>query len=410
MREMISADEALDIILNNTTLLAREKVFIIDALNRVIAEDIYSSYNIPLHDNSAMDGFAIKSSDTKGASKDKPVKLKIIATLPAGKVFDGSLKSGEAIKIMTGAVVPEGADCIAKKEICKEKDGYVYIFEEVPIEKDLRKSGEDIKEGELVIEKGTVINPAVIGVLASLGKSSVYVYKRPLVSILISGDEIVDIDEPLTKGKVKNSNTYSLISLIKEFGGVPINCGIVKDDKDSMYNTIKENLNADIILSTGGVSVGDYDFTKEVIMELGFTVHFWRIRLKPGKPLLFATLGNKLYFGIPGNPVSAMVIFYNFILPAMLKMQGFKKIFLPETEAILVSDIKRKDTRKECIRGILYEDNGNLYVKTTGPQGSGILKSMLKGNCFIVINENVGKVKKGDKVKVLVYDKFYWYK
>ncbi len=405
MKEMISADEAIKIILDNTKLLPIEKIFINEALGRILAEDIFSPYNIPYADNSAMDGYALKAEDTKGANRDNPAKLKIIGVIPAGKVFKGKMHSGEACKIMTGGIIPDGADCIARKEICREENGYVYVYEELKKGKDLRKSGEDIKEGECVLKKGTKITPAVIGVLASVGKSNIYVYKRPRVSIIISGDEIADIDEPVIKGKVKNSNTYSLMALLKESKGIPINCGIIKDDKENLKKTIIENLNSDIILSTGGVSVGDYDYTKDVIKEIGFNIHFWRLKIKPGKPLLFATLNDKLYFGIPGNPVSTMVVFYNFIMPAILKMQGFKNIFLPEREAILAEDIKKKDSRREYIRGILYEKNGKLYVKSTGPQGSGILKSMVLGNCFIVVSEEQKIIKKGELVKVSVYKK-----
>ena len=403
MKTMISADEALKIILSYVKINPIEKILINEALNRVLSEDIYSPYNIPYADNSAMDGFAIKAEDTVNATVDNPAKLKIIGVIPAGKVFKGEVKSGEACKIMTGGIIPEGADSIARKEICKEENGYVYIYERVKKGKDLRKAGEDIKEGELVLKKGTVITPAVVGMLASLGKSSIYVYKKPVVSIIISGDEIADIDEPLVKGKVKNSNTYTLISMIKDRGGIPVNRGIIKDDKENLKKAIKECLDSDIILSTGGVSVGDYDYTREVIEELGFKVHFWRLRIKPGKPLLFATFENKLYFGIPGNPVSTMVVFYNFIMPAMLKMQGFNNIFLPEEEAILDEDLKKKDERREYVRGILYKKDGKFHVKSTGPQGSGILKSMVMGNCFIVLNEGKKFLKKGEGVKVTVY-------
>ena len=405
MKQMISADEAIKIILENTRILGREKIFLNDALGRVLAEDIFSPYNIPYADNSAMDGYALRASDTKGASEENPVKLKIVGIIPAGKVFEGKVNYGEACKIMTGGIIPEGADCVARKEICKEKEGFVYVYKELKVENDLRKSGEDIEKGELVLKKGTEITPAVIGVLASVGKSVVYVYKRPKISILISGDEIVDIDEPIGKGKVKNSNTYSLFALIKESGGIPVNCGIIKDDKNSLKEEIMDNLDSDIILSTGGVSVGDYDYTKEVIEEIGFNIHFWRLKIKPGKPLLFATFRDKLYFGIPGNPVSTMVVFYKFIMPSILKMQGFKDIFLPQRRAILVEDIKKKDSRREYIRGILFEKDSKFFVKSTGPQGSGILKSMVLGNCLIEVKENESKLSKGDEVIVSIYGK-----
>lgn len=406
MKKDISFEEAYSIIIEKTEVLPSEKVFIISALNRVSAEDVYAPYNIPFADNSAMDGYAIISDDTKDATKDNPSKLKLIDVIPAGKGEKITLKRGFAVKIMTGAVIPEGANAIARKEICEEKDGYVYIYEKVEKGKDLRKKGEDIKKGEKVIEKGKIITPSVCGVLASLGKSMIKVYRQPKVGLIITGDEIVDIDENLTFGKVKNSNAYSLLALLKEVGAISFYSGIIKDKKEELLKAIIENSNLDCILSTGGVSVGDYDYTKEVIKEAGFEIHFWRARVKPGKPILFATKNKTLFFGIPGNPVSTMVTFYNFIRPALLKMQGFKEINLPTEEAILSAPIKRKDTRKEFIRGILYKDGDNFYVKPTGAQGSGILTSMLKGNCFIVVDEGVENVEVGDRVKVKIFDRF----
>ena len=403
MKEYISADEGLKIILDNVNLLSTEKVFLLEALGRVIAEDIVSPYNVPIADNSAMDGYAIRAEDTVGATEENPVKLKIVEIIPAGKVGKKILEKNEACKIMTGAPLPEGADAVARKEICVEKNGYVYIYEEVKRGKDVRYAGEDIKKGELAIRNGTVVTPAVCGVLSALGKSVIKVYKRPVVAILITGDEIVDIDESIEFGKVKNSNAYSLMALIKEAGGIPIYTGIVKDDRESLKKAILDNLNADVILSTGGVSVGDYDYTKEVVKKAGFDIKFWKLRIKPGKPLMFATKDDKLYFGIPGNPVSTMVVFYNFIKPALLKMQGFENIFLPEREAILAEDIRKKDSRREFIRGILFKKDGNLYVKSKGPQGSGILKSMAMGNCFIIMKEDITYLNKGSKVKVYIY-------
>ena len=409
MKNNISFDEAVSIIVENTFTLSTEKVFLNDAVGRVIAEEIYSNIDIPPFNNSAMDGFAIKSEDTLNASKNSPVKLKIIADAPAGKVVDVVVGKGETVKIMTGGKIPEGADAVLRREDVKEKDGYIYIFSNVKKMQDIRFKGEDIKKGELTISHGKVLTPARIGILASLGRAFVEVYRRPLVSILVTGDEIVDIDMPLPKGKIRNSNGYTLMSLLKEYN-IPYNQNkIVSDSKQALIDAIRSNTHSDIILSTGGVSMGDYDFVKDVVKDLGFEPLFWKVRVKPGRPLFFAKSNRTLYFGIPGNPVSTMTTFYNFILPALRKMQNFENISLREINATLTGDIKRKSNRVEFIRGFLYSEKNKFFVKPTGPQGSGILSSMHLGNCFIVVDENIKKVEKGDNIKIRIFDKEFFY-
>ncbi len=404
MLKDISVKEALNIILEHSHTTSTEKVFLNESLNRVIAEDIVAPYNIPYFDNSAMDGYAIKSEDTQNATKNNPVKLKIINEIPAGKLDEITLKSGEAVKIMTGGIIPTGANAVARVEITKQEKDFVYIFEEVKKEKDLRKSGEDVKQGSLTIKKDTLITPAVMGMLAALGKAYIKVYRKPAVSVIVTGDEILDIDEPYIPGKIRNSNGFTLLGLLKQFNITPFITEIVKDKKDAILEIIKSCLNSDIILSTGGVSMGDYDFIKDIVPELGFEPIFWRVRVKPGKPLFFAKKDKILYFGIPGNPVSTMSTFYNFILPCIKKMNNMLNLDLFTLKATLKENIKRKDLRSEFLRGILTKENDKFYVKTTGSQGSGILSSMIKGNCFIYIEEGLDDIKKGSSVTVKLFN------
>ena len=404
MLKDISVNEALNIILKHSHATSTEKVFLNDSLNRVIAENILAPYNIPYFDNSAMDGYAIKSEDTKNASENAPAKLKIVDEIPAGKLDEITLKSGEAVKIMTGGIIPSGADAVARVEITKREKDFVHIFEYVKKEKDLRKSGEDVKKDSLTIKKDTLITPAIMGMLAALGRAFIKVYRKPVVSVIVTGDEILDIDEPYIPGKIRNSNGFTLLGLLKQFNITPFITEIVKDDKDALIDTIKSCLNSDIILSTGGVSMGDYDFIKDIVPALGFEPLFWRVRVKPGKPLFFAKKDKTLYFGIPGNPVSTMSTFYNFILPCIKKMNNIPNIDLFTLQAITTENIKRKDLRSEFLRGILTRKDDKFYVKTTGSQGSGILSSMIKGNCFIYIEEGVDDIKKGSKVTVKLFN------
>jgi len=292
----ISANQGLELILKNTEQLGTEKVFINEALNRVIAQNIKSPLYIPPFNNSAMDGYAIKSIDTENASENSPVKLKLVEEIPAGKVFEGKIKSGEAIKIMTGGKIPEGADAVVRKEDVKEDNGYIFIFNRVSPFKDIREKGEDIKKDETVIFKGDILNPSKIGILASLGIPYIEIYKKPSVVIIPTGNEIVDIEEPLNTAKIRNSNAFTLEALLREWNIIPQKTPIIKDDLNDLKKVIQQNINSNVILSTGGVSVGDYDFIKKVIKDLGFEIIFWRLKIKPGKPLLFAIKDKTLYF------------------------------------------------------------------------------------------------------------------
>ena len=401
---MISVEDALKLILSTTPILGMEKVDIITALGRVIGENIYSPSDIPPFDNSAMDGYAVKSEDTKGASKNHPAVLTVIEDLPAGYVAKGKIKKGEAIRIMTGAPLPQGADSVVMVEETEASGDKVKIFNEAEINQHIRKAGEDVKKGELVIPQGTVLRPAAIGMLASLRRSFVSVYQRPLVSILCTGDELVDVDGELKAGQIVSSNSYTLASQVNECGGIPLLLGIARDRKDELEQKFREGLRADVIISSAGVSVGDYDLVKGVLQDLGMEMKFWKVAMRPGQPLAFGTIGGKPTFGLPGNPVSSMVSFEQFVRPYLLKMQGHKKIFRPVIEAIWQEGFVKKTERKYLVRCMVSKKEGTYIASSTGEQGSGILKSMVLANGLAIFPEEKEVIKAGEKVKVQFLD------
>ncbi|HUT84005.1 MAG TPA: gephyrin-like molybdotransferase Glp [Thermodesulfobacteriota bacterium] len=402
---MISVEDALRLILDTAPLLGLEKVDILTALGRVIGENIYSPSDIPPFDNSAMDGYAVKSEDTKDASIDHPAVLMVIEDLPAGYVAKGKIKKGEAIRIMTGAPLPEGVDSVVMVEDTEASGDKVKIFNEAETNQHIRKAGEDVKKGELVIPQGTVLRPAAIGMLASLKRSFVSVYQRPLVSILCTGDELVDVDGELKAGQIVSSNSYTLASQVNECGGIPLLLGIARDRKDELEQKFREGLRADVIISSAGVSVGDYDLVKGVLKDLGMEMKFWKVAMRPGQPLAFGTIGGKPTFGLPGNPVSSMVSFEQFVRPYLLKMQGHKKIFRPVIEAIWQEGFVKKTERKYLVRCMLSKKEGTYIASSTGEQGSGILKSMVLANGLAIFPEEKEVIKAGEKVKVQLLDR-----
>jgi len=402
---MISVEEALKLILSTTPILGMEKVDIITALGRVIGEDIYSPSDIPPFDNSAMDGYAVKSEDTKGASKNHPAVLTVIEDLPAGYVAKGKIKKGEAIRIMTGAPLPQGVDSVVMVEDTEASGDKVKIFNEAETNQHIRKAGEDVKKGELVIPQGTVLRPAAIGMLASLKRSFVSVYQRPLVSILCTGDELVDVDGELKAGQIVSSNSYTLASQVNECGGIPLLLGIARDRKDELEQKFREGLRADVIISSAGVSVGDYDLVKGVLQDLGMEMKFWKVAMRPGQPLAFGTIGGKPTFGLPGNPVSSMVSFEQFVRPYLLKMQGHTRIFRPVIEAIWQEEFVKKTERKYLVRCIVIKKEGTYIASSTGEQGSGILKSMVLANGLAIFPEEKEVIRAGEKVKVQLLDR-----
>jgi molybdopterin molybdotransferase len=401
---MISLEKALKTILADFQPLGLEKINILEARGRIIGENIFAPRNIPSADNSAMDGYAVRHNDTKGATKNKPLKLKIIEDIPAGKFPLKKIKAGEAARIMTGAVIPEGADAVIRQEDTKKDGKIVIIHTSAQKKENIRFAGEDVKRGELVVKKGSALGPAHIGMLAALGKASVRVYQKPRVAIISTGDELVDIKTDPAPGKIINSNSYSLAAQVLECGAIPVMLGIVKDKKSDLQKKFKTALHADLIISTGGVSVGDFDFVKNVMGEIGNAMHFWQVAMRPGKPLAFGAIEGVPLFGLPGNPVSAMVSFEQFVRPSLLKMQGHKNIFRQTITVLCAEEIQKKAGFRHFIRAVVRKEKNKYIVTTTGDQGSGILKSMVMANALIVMGEDETRIKKGAKVLVQLLD------
>lgn len=401
---MISVDEALKGILEAISPLGLEKVNILDALGRVIGEDIYAGRAIPPKDNSAMDGYALRAVDSRGTSPEKPIFLDVVEDIPAGSIPAKRIEPGQAARIMTGAPLPEGADSVIRMEDTRKEEDRVALFVEAKKGQDIRHEGEDVRQGEKVISQGEIIRPAEVGMLASLGRSFILVHQRPLVAIVATGDELVDIDEAPSPWKIVGSNSYSLAALVRECGGIPLQIGIAKDRRDDLLAKFRAAMRADLILSSGGVSVGDYDLVKEIMKGVGNRMQFWQVAMKPGRPLAFGSLGDVPTVGMPGNPVSAMVSFEQFIRPAILKMLGHKNLFRRIVRASLDEDIEKKKGIRHFIRARIRRDGEDYTVVTTGEQGSGILKSMVRANGLIILPEEATVVRKGAMVKVQLLD------
>lgn len=419
---MISVDDALKTVTKGIKVLDPETVELTDALERVLAQDLSSDTDIPLWDNSAMDGYAVRFQDTRGASRDNPKILKVITDIKAGDLPKKKLKAGEAIRIMTGAIIPSGANSVvmveetasvnSRQSTVNRKNcgqwtmdcGLVRIFKAVAAGENIRRKGEDIKRGELVIKKGTLLKPSHIGLLASLGKARVKVTRRPKVAILATGDEVVDVKEKLKAGKIRSSNTYTLYTQIIKSGGTVKNLGIAKDKPQELEKKIKQGLDCDLILTSGGVSVGDYDLVKDILAKLGTNIKFWKVAMRPGKPLVFGKIRGIPLFGLPGNPVSSMVSFEVFVRPVILKMLGQEAEDRKEVEAVLAEDITKKKGLKYFLRAQTQWDGSTYLTRTTGPQGSGILKSMALANSLIILAEEMQELKKGERVTVKFLD------
>jgi len=401
---MIRVEEALNKILDAVSPLGLEKVNILDALGRVIGEDVYAGRAIPPKDNSAMDGYALRAGDTLGVSEETPAILEVVEDIPAGSIPEKRIGPGQAARIMTGAPVPEGADAVVRIEDSRKEDGRVAILVGAKVGQDIRCAGEDVQPGEKVISRGEVIRPAEIGMLAALGRSFISVHQRPLIAIVATGDELMDIDEPPSPWKIVSSNSYSLAALVLDCGAVPLQIGIAKDRREDLIAKFRAAMRADLIVSSGGVSVGDYDLVKEVMREEGNRMQFWRVAMKPGRPLAFGALGEVPVVGLPGNPVSSMVSFEQFIRPAILKMMGHANLFRRIVRARIGEDVGKKSGIRHFIRARIRRDEDGYTVVTTGDQGSGILKSMVRANGLIILPEEVTKVRAGETVAVQLLD------
>ena len=413
---MISVEEASAKILSSVSVLESEKKPLLDCIGQVLAEDVYAPFDVPAHDNSAMDGYAVKAESIKGASLKSPKVLKVVGEIAAGHVSNKKVKPGTAARIMTGAFIPEGADVVVPFEDTDETDrsqngtskDEIGVHISLARGCNIRPKGEDISSGELVLTKGKLLRPAEIGVLASLGQSSVSVIRRPVVGILATGDEVTELGQNLPEGKIYNSNSYSLAAQVINYGGVPRLLGVAPDDVEQLTAAIRVGLECDLLVTSGGVSLGDYDIVKEVLAAKG-KVDFWTVRMKPGKPLAFGMFKRKdgkevPHLGLPGNPVSSMITFEVFARPAIFKMMGRDDSAKQNVKAIMEDSVQNKDGRRIFTRVVVSKRNGKYFARVTGPQGSGILTSMARANGLAIIPESTTEVKPGDTVEVMMLD------
>lgn len=396
----MSVEEALAIILDSVVPTGKDVATLLGCRGRILFDDIVSGVNIPPETNSAMDGYAIRSHDTASAGEDRPVALKVIGEIKAGEYPGIELKPMTAMRIMTGAPVPSGCDAVIPVEDIEESDTQVKIYRAVDRDENIRHAGEDISSGMTVLRRGDTISSAEVGLLASLNIAEVPVYRQPRVAILSSGDEILEVGEEASRGKIRNSNAYTLYSEVERYQGKPRYLGIIRDTPEETRRRIIEALEYDVIITSGGVSMGKYDFVKTVMPETGINIKIHQIKMKPGRPLVFGTKGNTLFFALPGNPVSVMIAFMQFARPALIKMMGGRKINKPLLRARMNGEYRKKPDRVHFIRGCFQRYRDELQVSITGPQGSGILRSMSEANCLILIPEEVTHVGTGDWVTI----------
>ncbi len=395
---MLSAREALDIILSSVRTMPAETVDLRQTHGRVLAEQIIAAESVPPFDNSAMDGYALRSEDVGSV----PRNLKIIGEVAAGKIFMGRVGPGEAVRIMTGGKIPPGADAVVQQEWTEALNEHqIKVLRPVTAGHNIRRAGEDIAEGQIVLEPGCELRAAQVGVLASLGRTSVTLYRTPKVAFLATGDELVEVGQPLEPGKIRNSNSYTLSGLLEELGAEAIDLGIARDDRTELKEKLLEGLHADALLTSGGVSVGKHDLVQNVMREIGVEIKFWKVNIKPGMPFLFGAFEDKPVFGLPGNPVSTMVTFLQFVRPALRKMMGVRN---PEKSlrlrAELTEEISKRDAKRHFVRGTLETENGMLKVRPTGTQSSAVLTSLSRANCLIIIPEMTESLKKREMVEV----------
>jgi len=392
--------------------LRKETLPLHQCLGRILADDILSPIDVPAHDNSAMDGYAFDGRELRDERQN--IELAVIGTLHAGETEPLDVKPGQCIKIMTGALMPETCDTVIPQEFTKTLDNGLVSFSKSMIRagENRRLRGEDLRSGKAAILQGRVLRPADLGLAASLGIHELKVFQRVKVAILSSGNELCDIHESLAPGKIFDSNRYSLRACIERLGIEVIDCGIVRDTPDDLRRAfITASQKADVIISSGGVSVGEADFTKQMMEELG-EVGFWKIAMRPGRPMAFGSLkpnssksAPTVFFGLPGNPVAVMVTFYQFVRNALLQLNGAKGVEIPLIPVRSAVGIRKKSGRTEFQRGIVFQDSqGQWAVKTTGSQGAGILRSMSEANCFIILHHDQGNIEPGDWVDVEIFD------
>ena len=413
---MLSVEEALERILRHFAPLESQRTLLLEAIGQVLAEDALATHDIPPLDNSAMDGYALQAADVHGASSDNPVILNVAGVVAAGELPNVAVTPGKAVRIMTGAPVPDGADAVVPfedtDEMQRRADGTplteIAIRYQVSVGDDIRPAGQDVRKGDRVLQAGTMLRPSEIGVLASLGYDSVSVFRRPVVAILATGNELLEPGDPYQPGMIYNSNTYSIAASVLRYGGLPKLIGIARDNLDSMNASLQDGLDSDMLVTSAGVSKGDYDMVKDVLAQHG-EIDFWSVRMRPAKPLAFGVLNageNRKVplLGLPGNPVSALVAFEQFGRAAIRRMLGKPDAPKPTITAVLDDPIHNTDSRRVYARAVIRLENGVYRASLTGDQGSNLLTSMARANGLAICPEDIPVKQAGETVQVQMLD------
>jgi len=403
MKHNIPLEEALELLLEKTISPGESSVPLIHALGRIVSQDIVAQENSPFFDRSPLDGYALLASDTGSATSSQPVRLTVLEEIPAGYVAVSRVTSGTAIKVMTGAPIPQGADVVVKYEEVERKGGIVSIFKPLKSRSNVVYAGEDVKKGEVVAKQGILVTPALIGLLAGLGIASVTVYHRVKVAILSTGDELINIDETLRPGKIYDSNRHTLQARCLELGVEPVMLGNVADRQDQVAERICEGLKqADVVITTGGVSVGDYDVVQDAVEEAGAEIIFWKVDIKPGSPILAAMKEQKLIIGLSGNPVAALITFDLLVIPLLKKMMGRRKYLYSKIQGALLDGFIKSSEQRRFLRARMLVGNEKILVRLTGIQNNSALKSMMECNLFVDVPAGSGPLNPGDVVSAYV--------
>lgn len=398
----ISFEEARNRILELTATLEAEQAQLLDAAGRVLAEDFHALWDLPPWDNSAMDGFAVRAEDCRESAT-----LTVTDYLPAGVTADNiRVSSGTAVKIMTGAPIPAGCDAVVPFEETEGKASNVTIRGAVQTRDHIRFRGEDVRAGEAVLPAGILLRPPEINLLACFGQVSVSVYRRPKVAILSTGDELVELGQTIGPGQIVNSNSFSLAAAVKELGAEPLLLGIARDNPESLRERIAEGLKADVLITSAGVSAGDRDLVREILEELGIKRVFWKVDIKPGRPTAFGLKDRKPVFSLPGNPVSTMITFEEFVRPALLKMMGHQKVIKPFVRVPLQEITQKKPGRVQFLRVRVTEIDNRLVATSAGDQNTGILRTMVRANGIAVLPADQSRVEAGEMVDVHLLEAF----
>lgn len=400
MRKNILLEEAQDLLLNHAVEMETEQICLSEALGRILSKDLTAAEAIPPFDRSPYDGYAFRGEDTEHATKEKPVMLEIIEEVPAGYAPQKKVSPGKAVKILTGAPIPEGADAVIKFELTEVKGESVFIFNPMKKGENIIHAGEDVLPGSVIECQGTMVSAPAMGMMAALGINRVPVYRRPRVAIVSTGDELLEVTKPLIPGKIRNSNSFTLLGYIKSIGAEPVLIGIAKDKAEEVASLIEKGLEkADMVITTGGVSVGDYDVVGKSIDLIGAETLYWKIDIKPGSPTLAAVKDGKVILGLSGNPGAAMVVFQLLAFPYIKKMAGRADYLTPKLEVTMKKDFHKSSPKRRFLRGRLVYESGVTYMDLKGDQENGILSSLIGSNLLAEIPAGSGPVKSGEKLR-----------